>query len=67
MKSEDSFNILDTKYSQENPMIVYNLTGLSPFTLYSAQVHAVSRVAGLSLPSDLVKFRTAELGKLTFV
>ncbi|CAH8638700.1 unnamed protein product [Schistosoma bovis] len=61
MKSEDSFNILDTKYSQENPMIVYNLTGLSPFTLYSAQVHAVSRVAGLSLPSDLVKFRTAEL------
>ncbi|CAH8616143.1 unnamed protein product [Schistosoma intercalatum] len=61
MKSENSFNILDTKYSQENPMIVYNLTGLSPFTLYSAQVHAVSRVAGLSLPSDLVKFRTAEL------
>ncbi|CAH8633839.1 unnamed protein product [Schistosoma bovis] len=61
MKSEDSFNILDTKYSQENPMIVYNLTGLNPFTLYSAQVHAVSRVAGLSLPSDLVKFRTAEL------
>ncbi|VDP44675.1 unnamed protein product [Schistosoma mattheei] len=67
MKSENSFNILDTKYSQENPMIVYNLTGLSPFTLYSAQVHAVSRVAGLSLPSDLVKFRTAELGKLIFL
>ncbi|CAH8664314.1 unnamed protein product [Schistosoma rodhaini] len=61
MKSENSFSLLDTKYSNENPMILYNLTGLSPFTLYSAQVHAVSRVAGLSLPSDLVKFRTAEL------
>ncbi|CAH8868281.1 unnamed protein product, partial [Trichobilharzia szidati] len=61
MKSEISPSLLDITYSKETPMITYNLTELSPYTLYTAQVHAVSRVAGLSLPSDSVKFRTAEL------
>ncbi|CAH8592122.1 unnamed protein product [Schistosoma turkestanicum] len=61
IKSEHTFHALETKYSKENLMITYNLTDLSPFTLYSAQVHAVSQVAGMSLPSDAVKFRTAEL------
>ncbi|CAH8622116.1 unnamed protein product [Heterobilharzia americana] len=61
MKSEISPSLLDITYSKENPMITYNLTELNPYTSYTAQVHAVSRVAGLSLPSDSVKFRTAEL------
>ncbi|CAH8437384.1 unnamed protein product [Dicrocoelium dendriticum] len=47
--------------SGEGLHMSYNMTNLSHYTEYVANVYAVSRISGTSAPSKPVEFRTAEL------
>ncbi|KAF7259389.1 hypothetical protein EG68_03579 [Paragonimus skrjabini miyazakii] len=57
------FNLSGHPAGSDKHFMSYNLTGLTPYTEYVTRVYAVSRTAGLSLPSKPVQFRTSELGK----